>query len=176
MEKQINKLKYRTEEQQEMLHFVIVLLIIVGIVLVVYFASKVFVMDKSLFQVAYQDGKINSERAIVGTIFNRPNKEYYVLLYPESISKAVYYSSLSTNYTSKQENALPLYHVDLDNELNKKYYVGSDGESNPKAKNVSELKFKTLTLIKIKNGKIDKYLEKEEDIQKELAVTKKKNS
>lgn len=173
MKKQQKTITYQTEEQKEMLHFFIVLFVIILFVIGVYFVSKLFIMDDSLFEVNYNNGVVNSERAIVGTIFNRPEKEYYVFVYDESSSKAVYYSSISTNYSQNEKNALKVYHVDLGNELNKSY-VSSDGTSNPKASKVSDLKFKDITLLRIKNGKIDKYIENETDIQKELAVVNKK--
>lgn len=174
MKKKQKKISYQTEEQKEMIHFLIVLAVIILFVIGVYFLSKMFILDNSLFEVNYTSGAINSERAIVGTIFNRPEKDYYVMVYDESSNHAVYYSSLSSNYVKKQEGALPVYHVDLNNELNKSNYVGNDGASNKKATKPSELKFKDLTLIKISNGKIIKYLEDEESIKKELAVTKEK--
>lgn len=167
------KISYQTEEQKELFHFFIVLGVIVVFVLAFYFISKAFIWDKSLFEVNYVAGEVNYDRAIVGTMFNRPEKEYYVMAYDESVSKAVYYSSLSTNYTTNKDGALKVYHLDLQNVLNSSYYVGSDGESNRKATKPSEIKLKDLTLIKIQNGKIVKYLENITDIEKELAVPQK---
>ncbi len=165
------KISYQTEEQKEMIHFFIVLGVVIALVVGVYFISKLFVLDKSLFEINYEVGEINHERAIVGTIFNRPEKEYYVMAYNEKDASAVYYSAISTKY-SQQENALKVYHVDLENTLNAKYYVGAEEASNKNATNVSELKLKDLTLMKVKNGKIIKYFENISDIEKELAVTK----
>ena len=174
MKKQQKKVTYQTEEQKEMLHFLIVLVVIILFVVGVYFISRMFVMDKSLFEVSYNNGAINSERAIVGTMLNRPEKDYYVFVYDEKATNAVYYSALSTNYTQNQENALKVYHVDLGHVLNKDYLVGESLASNPKASKVSEFKFKDLTLLRIKNGKVDKYIEDEASIKKELAVKKSK--
>ena len=165
------KIQYQTEEQKEIIHFLIVLVVILIIVMCVYIFSKLFVLDESLFEINYEIGAIKDERAIVGTIFNRPEDEYYVIAYDETSENAVYYSVLATKY-SENEKALKIYHVDLSNELNASYYVGSDGKSNKNATKVSEIKLKDLTLIKIKDGKIDKYLENVTDIEKELSVTK----
>lgn len=162
------KSNYQTEEQKEMMYFLIILGVVFVFVFVVYYFSKFFVVDQSLFEPNYTAGVVNEERAIVGTIFNRPESEYYVIAYDETSSKAVYYSALSTTYG--KDGTLNIYHLDLSNSLNQSYYVGSDGESNQHAKKASEIKLKDLTLIKIKNGKIEKYLEKLEDIEKELAT------
>ena len=84
MKKQKKKVSYQTEEQKEMIHFLIVLGVIIVFVVGVYIFSKMFILDKSLFEVNYTTGAINSERAVVGTIFNRPEKDYYVMVYDES--------------------------------------------------------------------------------------------
>lgn len=170
------KVSYQTEEQKELFHFLIVLVSVIVLVLAVYFISKAFIVDKTLFEVNYVAGEINEERAIVGTMFNRPEKEYYVMAYDESASQAVYYSALSSKYTTSQDGALKVYHIDLSNTLNASYHVDNEKESNKKATKPSEVKLKDLTLIKIKDGKIVKYLETISDIEKELAVTKEKVS
>lgn len=69
-----------------------------------------------------------------------------------------------------KEKSNKVYFCDLSNELNKKYYVGEDKDSNPNATTSSELAFKDLTLIKIKNGKIVKYLETLDTIKTELGI------
>lgn len=169
MTKKVNKISYHTEEQKEMIHFLIVLSVIIVLVLGFYFISKFFILDQNLFENTYIPGTVNSERIVVGTLFNRPEKEYYVIAYDEDAKDAVYYSSLSASY--KGEKALKVYHLDLGNVLNKSYYI-KEGESNKKATKPSEIKLKDLTLIKIKEGKIEKYLENLSDIEKELTITK----
>ncbi len=170
MENKKKKVSYHTEEQRELIHFAIVLAMVVIVVLGVYFFSKMFVMDKSLFEVDYKTGVINENRAIVGTILNRSASEYYVFVYDEGSSQAVYYSALSSKYTTSDSGKLPIYHVDLSNKLNEAYVASSDEASNPKATKTDEFLFKGATLLRIKNGKVVKYLEKEEEIVKELAV------
>lgn len=165
----MKKINYQTDEQKEMIHFLIVLGVIIALVLGVYFISKIFVLDKNLFEVTYQDGTVNYERAIVGTMFNRPEKEYYVMIYDEKDNHGIYYSAISTKY-SQSEKALKVYHIDLGSALNSSYYV-SDENSNKNATKPSEVKLKDLTLVKIKNGKITKYLENISEIEKELAVS-----
>ena len=119
-QKNYSKQSYKTEEQKEMIRFLIVLGAVVILVVAVYFVSKKLVVDKSLYEISYETGKVNYERAIVGTIFNRPESEYYIMIYDESKEDAVYYSSLSSKYVEKQEGALKVYHIDLGSEINKK--------------------------------------------------------
>ena len=61
-----------------------------------------------------------------------------------------------------------MYYIDLSNKLNESYY--SEEESNPKATNIKELKLGDFTLIKVKDGKIVKYLEDEKEVKKELGM------
>ena len=70
----------------------------------------------------------------------------------------------------KGDKEIVLAGIHCTNELNKKYYVGEDKDSNPNATTSSELAFKDLTLIKIKNGKIVKYLETLDTIKTELGI------
>ena len=52
--------------------------------------------------------------------------------------------------------------------MNEKFY--SKEESNPKAKSISELKLSDLTLIKVKNKQITKYVENQDSIKAELGI------
>ena len=95
-----------------------------------------------------------------------------MFVYDEKSSKAIYYSALSTNYKQNQKDGLKIYHVDLGSDLNKGY-LSTDGTSNLNVTKVTDCKFKDYTLLRIKNGKVDKYIEDEAGFQKELAVTTK---
>ena len=74
------------------------------------------------------------------------------------------------SYTSKKEH-LHMYSVDLSNKLNEGYY---DPENvNVEAKTLSEVKVGDITLIKVKNGKISKYIVDYSKMEKELNVESK---
>jgi len=165
------KLVYKTEEQAEIMKFFIVLVVVVCLIVCVFFLSKAFIKEE-VSDYAYQSGTVSTSAAIVGTIFNNPEKTYYVLAYDSTSNDASSYSSYSYNYTSKQENATKVYTLDLNNGMNKDYYVKEN--SNPKATSIKDLKMKDGTLLKIQNGKITKYLEGLEAIKNELKVTKEK--
>ena len=60
-----------------------------------------------------------------------------------------------------------IYQLDLNDGFNKKY---KSETSNPDAKSINELKFGKLTLIKVKNGNIVKYIENKDDIRSELNI------
>ncbi len=167
------KVTYQTEEQKELIHFAIILAVVVGLIVVVYGFSKIF-MKVEVDDYAYQTGEVRSDVAIVGTMLTRKDSEYYVLAYDPDSDYASAYNIYASYYTNNQKDAKNIYYLDLNNIMNKDYYVQEN--SNPKATKISELKMLDGTLIKVKNGKISKYLEGLEAISKELTVTEKKES
>lgn len=162
--------KYTSEESKEVKRFIIILLSIIVLVLAVYGITRLINKDKdNNDDRTVTAGSIDYDKVSVGTLFNRADNEYYVIVYDGEAPNAIYYSALMNKYMDK-EKSNKVYFCDLSNELNKKYYVGEDKDSNPKATTSSELAFKDLTLIKIKNGKIVKYLETLDTIKTELGI------
>lgn len=168
-----NKVKYQTAEQQEIKKFIIVILVVIACVGVVYFVTRAFV-TKDLFTESENEtkdvvsGTVNYEVAIMGQLLNRPYDEYYAVIYNNV--EGDYIADMSTlvyDYTSKEKH-LHMYTIDLSNELNKGYY---DPENvNTKAKKLSDVKVGDITLIKVKNGKIDKYIVDYAKMKKELGI------
>lgn len=162
--------KYTSEESKEVKKFIIILLSIIVLVLAVYGITRLVNKDKdNNDDRTVTAGSIDYDKVSVGTLFNRADSEYYVIVYDGEAPNAIYYSALMNKYMDK-EKSNKVYFCDLSNELNKKYYVGEDKDSNPNATTSSELAFKDLTLIKIKNGKIVKYLETLDTIKTELGI------
>ena len=162
--------KYTSEESKEVKRFIIILLSIIVLVLAVYGITRLVNKDKNNNDDrTVTAGSIDYDKVSVGTLFNRADSEYYVIVYDGEAPNAIYYSALMNKYMDK-EKSNKVYFCDLSNELNKKYYVGEDKDSNSNATTSSELAFKDLTLIKIKNGKIVKYLETLDTIKTELGI------
>ncbi len=166
------KIIYKTEEYEEMKKFIIVLIVVILLIVGIYFLSKL-VIKNSAKELTYQAGSISTEVAIVGTMLNNPEKEYYVLAYDTEKNNAVAYKTYATYYTSEQKNAIKIYYLDLNDAFNKPYYVTEN--SNPNAKKIADLKIKDGTLIKVKDGKIVEYNEGIDNIAKKLKVTEKKD-
>lgn len=163
--------KYTSEESKEVKKFINILLSIIVLVLAVYGITRLINKNKddNSNDTTVTAGSIDYDKVSVGTLFNRADNEYYVIVYDGEAPNAIYYSALMNKYMDK-EKSNKVYFCDLSNELNKKYYVGEDKDSNPNATTSSELAFKDLTLIKIKNGKIVKYLETLDTIKTELGI------
>lgn len=157
------------EEQKEIVSFVVILLVIVGVVLIIYLISD-GILNKNVYNFdSTNTGAINYDTVSVGTMFNRANEEYYVALYDQEDVNAVYYTNLINNY-SYDEDALKVYFCDLGNPLNADYVAKEGESSNPSAVSIEDLVLGEFTFVKIKDGKIVKYLETVEDMEAELEI------
>ncbi len=163
--------KQQTEEQMEVKKFIFVLLGLVIILVGVYFFTRAFVtkdLKKEPSDVNYTEGKVNYNVAVVGTMLNRPSEEYYVMAFSSSANEMAYYNTLISKYTNK-EKALKVYYVDTENALNKEY-VASDEEASKEFTTLEDLKLGKLTLLRVKNGKVTKYLTSEDKIKQEFNI------
>lgn len=170
-----NKVAYRTEEQKEVMKFVILIAIIAVCVGGIYLFTKVFVtkdINKSdETEEVVQPGSINYNVAIIGNLLDRPYNEYYAMAYDAKDETSMKYQAVYSAYMSKQDKDLTkLYFIDLSNIMNESYVAKDDEETNPKAEKIEDLKLGEFTLIKIKKGKIVKYIEGIDEIKKELKI------
>ena len=155
----------RTEEQKEIKKFLIILFFVIVIVLGFYFFTKDVVKKETSNKKAQVT--FNYDKTIMGALFNRPYDEYYALIFNSEDVKANYYGSLFSSYKSK-EGAIKIYMVDLSDSMNDKFY--NKKKSNPNAKTLDDLKVSDLTLLKIKDKKITKFIETEDEIKSELGL------
>lgn len=154
-----------TDTQVQVRNFVIILLIVVVLVVGLYLISTLVVdkrTENNLTNTTEVD--INYDIASVGMILNRPYNEYYVLVYDSSDNNAMYYSSLLSNYSNK-DNALKIYFTDLGSTINKSYKAtGETGNSNVTS-NVDDFSFSDITLLKVSNGSVVNYYEGLESVE-----------
>lgn len=168
----------KSEEQNEIVRFLIVLAIVVVAVIGVYFFTSKFVTKESSNDTESEStaGVVNYNIAIVGNMLNKPEDEYYVFVYDyesENTDMYVAMNAISNYLSSGEDNLLKVYNVELDNYLNKSYKVQEGEKSNPKAKKIADFKFGDFTLIKVEKGKVEKYIENAEKIEKELTIDEK---
>lgn len=162
--------KYVTEEQMEIKKFIFVLLGLLILLVGVYFFTRAFVtkdLHKSTNDVEYTEGKVSYDVVVAGTMLNRPESEYYVYAFSNENTKAIYYNTLVSKY-STNEKALQVYYLDIDNALNKDY-VDKENASQSFT-TIDDLKLGDVTLIKVKDGKVTKYITNEEEIKKEFGI------
>jgi len=161
-------MKLDDTETKTVKQFIIIVLILIVVALLVYFLTAKFV-NKSDNTSDTENSSTTTEyidptKAIVGTMLNKSDGEYYVILYSSEDEDAGTYKNLVTSY-SKNDKALTVYTVDLANYLNQSY-VATDDTTNPKADNLSDLKFGAITVIKVKNNKITNAYESVSAIKK----------
>lgn len=158
------KEKYYTEEQREVFKFFKILLILVAIIGLLYLFTVYVVNKEGKYERTNNPGTIKYDSIYLGTLLNRADKEYYVMVLDKDNLNDNFYSGIVAEYKTKA-NHLAVYEADLSNELNKLFL---DTESHYTADSVEDLKVKGTTLIKVKNNKIVKFLESKESIVKEL--------
>ena len=157
--------KVKSSDEQEISSFIKilvgVLIIIAGIAL---FTKFVINKDENIY--TPKDGEVDFNLIMAGSIFNRPESEYYVLAYKTKNNDASTYASYVSAYQGK-EKSIRIYYVDLDSKLNESYY---NEKSNVDATSLDDLKMSSPTLIKIKDKKIVKYVEGSNNIKSELGL------
>ena len=157
------------EEKKAVKNFLIILAVVLVCGIAVYFLTRAFV-SKDLFTKKDDDkDKIvevttSYDTAIVGTMLNRPVKEYYVLVYDQKEDNG--YNNIGISYTSDHSDGLPLYYVDLANPLNKEHV----GDKTDVSGSVKDMVFGELTLLRVKDGKITKTITDYDKVIKELDV------
>jgi len=171
-----DKIKIKTgkevsEQQEEVVRLLKFLIVIILMIVGIYFFTKAFI-TKDLFKKAEEaapiSGVINYDTTIIGQIFDKPEDEYYVVLYDAKKDSAIYYATIIKAY-QESEKPLRIYFADLDNQVfNKQYYTENADEINANTTDLSKFKVGDLTLLKIKSGKITKVVQSEETFVSEL--------
>lgn len=160
MKKKIKMEKYENDDIKLIKKLLLILLIIVLVILGLYVFTDKVVMEKQETNV--NEVEFDYDTATIGTILNRPYDEYMVLLYNSKEDNATYYSTLLAKYTGDEK----LYFVDLSLKSSEKYI--SDTSSGIFI-SINDAKFSGPTLLKIKNGKVIKFLETKEEIKENLS-------
>ena len=127
---------------------------VIGFIALIYFGAlgleKLGVFEEGYTKPA-SETEISYTDILIGETFNRPDDEYLVLF--DNFKDNTY--DVYVKYLSEQYTALNVYYVDMGSLPNSKY---ASDTNNPNAKSVNELKINGVTLIKIKNGRISKYI------------------
>lgn len=128
------------------------LILLVGIVIVcvgLFFLTEKMIENDTVKQEETNEVEFDNDIATIGTMFNRNNDEYYVLMYSkEDNSKDL--DSVLDAYRSS-DNYVKTYFIDLDLKINS-FVLGKD--FNKKPANSNEVKVNGATLFKINNGKV----------------------
>lgn len=149
-----NKLKQKkvlNEDMNLVKNIIILLIIVIGISLGIYFLTDNMIKKENTNTDTKTETKIDYDIATIGTMFNRIEEEYYVIIYSKE-NDGNDLDSVLTKYRSS-DNYIKTYYIDLDKKVNNS--VLGD-ELNQKPSNSNEVKVKEATLYKINNGKVIK--------------------
>lgn len=167
------KPRLTVREEQEMKNFVLIIFIVAVLFGLMYLLTYV-ILEQGFISKGYQkptisDPIVDYETATIGTVFGKPEKEYYVVFdeFGDIHKKSVYLDSILQMYKDEKDK-LPVYKVDMSYGVTDQY---KSEKSNPKANKSSDLKINGVTLIKIKNGKNVLYLDNIDKIAKEFGFS-----
>ncbi len=154
-----NKNKVELTAKDQVISFLKTLGLVVVFIGVLYLGI-LGMKSLGLFEKGYtkptSEATISYEYILLGTVFDRNEKEYYVIFDD-------YEKNLHTNISELvSKKKLPVYKVDMSKGENASCKAD---KSNPNAKDASELKINDVTVIKIKNKKIAEYITGVENIE-----------
>ena len=145
-----NKLKQKKVINEDMIkvrNLIILLVIVILVCVGLYFFTDKMINKDNTENTTKEEVKINYDIATVGTMFNRIEDEYYVLIYSKENDGKNLDSVLATYRSS--DNYIKTYYIDLDKKVNN-YVLGEELNQRPNDSN--EVKVKEATLYKINNG------------------------
>lgn len=166
MKQIIKEKRIKSDGEVEAMRFIVILIVLLLVIVGIYFLSKAIVNKRESEKEA-EKITINHDVVTVGTMLNKKDDNYYVLIYDEDNISSLYYSRLLSTYKSK--NQKPIYYCDLGNSLNEKYVAKS--KSNPNATSINDFAFGEITLLEISNNKVKNYYENIKEITELLNVS-----
>ena len=148
--KKIKQTKIVNDDVEQIKKLIILLVIVVVLCIGVYFLTEKLLSRKNIPDTnTNTEVKFNYDIATVGTMFNRPEEEYYVLIYSNE-EDGNNYNSILDSYRSS-DDYIKTYYIDLDLKMNKEILKDT---LNKKPTSSKEVSVKGATLYKIKNGKV----------------------
>lgn len=147
MKKQKNKIENQNIEMGNLFKIILIILVFFGIF---YILTYYIQENKKNDQKNLNDNSsvpiIQYEEILIGNMLEQNENEYYVLIVQEDDYKTRY-----KEYLKQYSNQNKFYYSYINNGLNKRYISDS---SNLNVSNVSELRIKENTLLKISSKKV----------------------
>lgn len=162
--KKLKQSKFENEDVTQIRNLIIIFIIVVLISVGLYFLTDNMIKRESNSNNTTQEVEIDNDIATIGTMFNRIEEEYYVLIY-SSEENSSDLDSVLTKYRSS-DDYVKTYYIDLDKKVNNSA-LGDKLVKEPK--NSKEVKVTGATLYKIKNSNVIKCYSGVEEITKVLS-------
>ena len=168
-----NKKSMLSDDSNEIFNFIKILVVIVLLVGIVWVVASIFnkeeVKEDAKDDEQEQVATIQNDKILASSIFNKKDKTYYVFAYDasEENKKAEKYGALFTEYDSfSDKDKVVMFWVDLSDPLNKDVVAETKKDENKKPSKYENLSIYGPALIRIKNGKLDKYYDSDDAIEK----------
>ncbi len=164
--KNVKKVEYSDDTEISKL---IKLVVIVTLIVLVFYGITVLLNKDDKEKEQEQSATIQYDEILIGNSLKQPNDEYYVMIYDDEDYDTNLYGTYLNLYGQK-EDAIRVYTSQLNNPINQNFKAD---KSNLDVDNISDLKVKSSTLLKIKDGKIEDFYEGEKlvDYLKEISKT-----
>ena len=147
--KKVKQSKIVSEDVERVRNLIVLLVVVVLVCVGLFFLTEKMIEKETKLNEKEQVTEIDYDIATIGTMFNRSEKEYYVLLYSNNEDGSKLNSVLDSYRSS--DNYIKTYYVDLDLKVNSSVL----GDIyNKKPSNSNEVKLTGATLYKINNGKV----------------------
>jgi hypothetical protein len=166
---ELKQSKLSNEEYNKVKGF-IVLVVIIGIFVgLLFFLNGNFVtkdLKEDETTTTTTEAEYDSKLILASEFLNLSDKSYYVLFYDaDNTDEKAFAEEFINKYNV---SAVPLYKVELNDLMNKKYY-DPNGTENTKPKNSDELVITKTTLIKVNKKKVSSFITDKNEIGKLLS-------
>ena len=148
--KKLKQAKFENEDVAQIRNLIIIFVIVVLVCVGIYFLTDTMIKRENNSNTTSQEVEIDYDIATIGTMFNRIEEEYYVLMYSSKNDSKL--DTVLNKYRSS-DDYIKTYFIDLDKKVNSSI-LGDKLVKEPK--NSKEVKVKGATLYKIKNGSVVK--------------------
>lgn len=152
--KMLKQQKVVSEDVVQVKTLIILLLIVALVCVGIYFLTDTMIKKESSKDNTTNEVKIDYDIATIGTMFNRIEEEYYVLMYSNKENGSDLNSVLDSYRSS--DNYVKTYYIDLDKKINS-IALKDELVKNPASSN--EVSVTGATLFKIKDGKAIKTID-----------------
>ena len=134
------------EDEMSIIKFLKIIIAVLIIFVLFTFITKIITNKEKNDETT----NIQYDKILVGSILNRPESDYYVLVISKDDENALVYTNLISTYKAKSEHRR-FYTADLADEFNK-IYVADTNNLNVTA--IDDIRFAETTLLHISDGKI----------------------
>lgn len=143
----------------EIKNFILISIIVVVIVLIFFWLTSIRINKpyKPIIPKEYPPAEISYSKILMGSIFEMPEKNYYV--YVINDGNPYYKSLLDVN-----ENGYRYYEVDLNSFFNQAYFSETSSQK--------DLRFARDTILLLRDGKIVEFLDNKEKVEDHFKVSR----